>query len=51
MHDQRDARSLTEDLKAQLPNAAAVNSALNSLPPTGVADPQRRVRRRLGLEP
>jgi general secretion pathway protein D len=51
IHDQRDARSLTEDLKAQLPNAAVVPSALNGLPPTGSPDPQRRVRRRLGLEP
>jgi general secretion pathway protein D len=51
IHDQRDARSLTEDLQAQLPNAAVIPSALNSLPPTGSADPQRRVRRRLGLEP
>lgn len=50
IHDQRDARALTEDLRAQLPNAAAVPGQLNTLRPSGPSDPQLRVRRRLGLE-
>ena len=50
IHDQRDARALTEDLRSQLPNAAAVSGQLNTLLPSGVADPQARTRRRLGLE-
>lgn len=50
VHDQRDARALTEDLRDQLINAAAVPSELQRLPPSGSADPQRRLRRSTGLE-
>ena len=50
IHDQRDARALTEDLREQVLNAAAVQDQLNTLPRSGLPDPQARVRRRLGLE-
>lgn len=50
VHDQRDARALTEDLRDQLINAARVPQELNRTGPTGSADPQRRVRRSLRLE-
>ena len=50
IHDQRDARALTEDLRDQLPNAAAVPSQLRALPPPPSTDPSGRVRRRIGLE-
>ena len=50
IHDQRDARALTEDLRNGVFNAALVPQQLNSLSPTGLADPQARIRRRLGLE-
>ena len=49
VHDQRDARALTEDLRDQLINAAAVPSDLQRLPASGSNDPQRRVRRAVGL--
>jgi general secretion pathway protein D len=48
LHDQRDARALTEDLRDQLINAAGVRSELQSLPATGSADPNLRLRRSLG---
>jgi general secretion pathway protein D len=51
MHDQRDARALTEDLRDQLINAAAVPDSLNGLPPTGSSDPGARLRQRLKLQP
>ena len=51
MHDQRDARALTEDLRDQLINAAAVPDRLNSLRPSGSADPGARLRRKLQLQP
>ncbi len=50
IHDQRDARALTEDLRNGVFNAALVPQQLNSLEPTGPSDPQARIRRRLGLE-
>ncbi len=50
VHDQRDARALTEDLRDQLINAAAVPQFLQSQPASGSADPQAPLRRRLGLE-
>ncbi len=50
IHDQRDARALTEDLRDQLLNAAALPGQLRDLRPSGASDPQARVRRRLGLE-
>ena len=48
--DQRDARSLTEDLRDQLRGAAAAPQQLNALAPSGSADPNDVVRRRLGLQ-
>ncbi|WP_172822939.1 type II secretion system secretin GspD [Granulibacter bethesdensis] len=50
IHDQRDARALTEDLRQNLRDAALVPQELNHLRPTGSADPNRHVRRSLGLE-
>jgi general secretion pathway protein D len=51
VHDQRDARALTEDLREQLINAAAVPDTLNGLRPSGEADPGARLRRTLRLQP
>ncbi len=50
VHDQRDARALTEDLRDQLINAASVPDDLQRLGTSGSPDPQRRVRRALRLE-
>ena len=50
VHDQRDARALTEDLRDQLINAARVPQELNRTGLTGSPDPQRPVRRTLRLE-
>ncbi len=50
VHDQRDARALTEDLRDQLINAAGVPDQLQTLGATGSADPQAPLRRRLRLE-
>ncbi|WP_428491127.1 type II secretion system secretin GspD [Rhodopila sp.] len=50
VHDQRDARALTEDLRDQLINAAAVPGFLNNLGPSGQTDPSRRLRRQLQLQ-
>ena len=41
---QSDAQSLTADLRAELPNAAAVPAALATLPPTSTADPDAALR-------
>ena len=49
IHDQRDARALTEDLRDSLINAAAVPQELNGLPASGSADPNAKLRRRLNL--
>jgi general secretion pathway protein D len=51
LHDQRDARALTEDLREQLPRAAAMPYEVNHLKPDGSADPSENVRKRLGLQP
>ena len=51
IHDQRDARALTEDLRDQLINAAAVPELLNNLGPSGGSDPSARLRRQLRLQP
>jgi general secretion pathway protein D len=51
VRDQRDARALTEDLRDQLINAAAVPGELNGLRPSGSADPGARLRRQLRLQP
>ena len=51
LHDQRDARALTEDLREQLPRAAIMPYELQSLPQGGSADPSAALRRRLNLAP
>jgi general secretion pathway protein D len=51
VHDQRDARALTQDLISQLPNAAIVPRYTNSLPPTGESDPNGRLLGKLGMPP
>jgi general secretion pathway protein D len=51
LHDQRDARALTEDLREMLPRAAAMPDEVNHLKQDGSADPQENLRRRLGLQP
>jgi general secretion pathway protein D len=50
IHDQRDARALTDDLRDQLINAAAVPNLLNNLRPSGQSDPGARLRRDLQLQ-
>ena len=50
VHDQRDARALTEDLRDQLINAARVPDSLQQSRASGSADPQRPLRRGLRLE-
>ncbi|MBV8612188.1 MAG: type II secretion system secretin GspD [Acetobacteraceae bacterium] len=49
VHDQRDARALTQDLVSQLPNAAIMPRFSNNLPVTGPSDPNGAVRGRLGM--
>ncbi|WP_428487832.1 type II secretion system secretin GspD [Rhodopila sp.] len=51
IHDQRDARALTDDLRDQLINAAAVPNLLNNLRPSGQSDPSSRLRQQLRLQP
>jgi general secretion pathway protein D len=48
IHDQHDALDLTEDLREQLPNAAAVPQELQRLPLSGSDDPTAALRNRLG---
>ncbi len=50
IHDQRDARALTDDLRDQLINAAAVPGLLNNLRPSGQSDPSARLRKQLELQ-
>ena len=50
VEDQHGARALTEDLREQLINAALVPQQLQHLKPSGSADPNAPLRRRLGLE-
>lgn len=50
IHDQRDARTLTEDLREQLSNAAAVPGLLNNLRPSGQSDPSAQLRQKLHLQ-
>ena len=50
IHDQRDARALTEDLRDQLANAAALPSQLRAMPLPITTDPSGKARRRLGLD-
>ena len=51
LHDQRDARSLTEDLRQQLPRAAFVPYEMQTLPRGGSDDPHLRLRQRIGTGP
>jgi len=51
LHDQRDARALTEDLREQLPRAAYVPEELQRLPRGGSDDPEQRPRSRIPLGP
>ncbi len=51
VHNQRDARSLTDDLREQLPRAAFVPYELQSLPRGGSDDPHLRAQQRLGVGP
>jgi general secretion pathway protein D len=51
LHDQRDARALTEDLREQLPRAAAMPYELQKLKLEGSPDPNAPLRRNLGLSP
>jgi len=50
IHDQRDARGSAEDLREQLPGAAAVPDRPTNLPSTGSSDPMLNLRRRLQLQ-
>jgi len=50
IHDQRDARALTDDLRDQVINAATVPDALGRLRQSGSPDPTGPVRRALRLE-
>ncbi len=45
LHDQRDARALTEDLRDQLINAAVIPQEMQSTRPFGSPDPNERVRK------
>jgi len=51
VHDQRDARALTEDLRDQLINASRVPDDLLQTRTSGSADPQRTLRRSLQTSP
>jgi general secretion pathway protein D len=51
LHDQRDARALTDDLREMLPRAAVMPNEVNHLKQDGSADPQENLRRNLGLQP
>jgi general secretion pathway protein D len=50
IHDQRDARAATEELRAGLANAAMVPELLRTLKPSGSNDPGAALRRKLKLE-
>lgn len=50
IHDQQDARALTQDLREQMINAAGVPWEMQHLPASGSPDPGQTVRRRLGVE-
>ena len=50
VHDQRDARALTADLRDQLINAASVPGDLRAYGASGQADPSEKLRRRLRLQ-
>ncbi len=48
IHDQRDARALTQDMREQLINAALVPQELQALPPSGSSDPNQQLRQTVG---
>jgi general secretion pathway protein D len=48
VHDQRDALAFTEDLREELPSAAAVPQYLHNLPISGSDDPGAPLIRRFG---
>jgi general secretion pathway protein D len=50
VHDQRDARNLTADLRDQLINAASVPEAMRTASASGSSDPSERLRRQLHLQ-
>ena len=50
VHDQRDARALTEDLRDELNSSARVPGDLQNKPASGSADPNQYLRQRLRLE-
>jgi general secretion pathway protein D len=50
IHDQHDARALTQDLRDQMSNAAGVPQEMQNLPASGSADPGQRLRQKLHLE-
>ena len=50
IHDGRDARALTEDLREGLRGAAAVPETLRYLPANGSADPLAPTRSRIGID-
>jgi len=50
IHDQRDARAFTEDLREQLPAAAGVPDRSTTLPATGSPDPMMNLRQKLRLQ-
>ena len=50
IHDGRDARALTEDLREGLRGAAAVPETLRYLPANGSADPLSPTRSRIGID-
>ncbi len=49
IHSQSEAYGLTEDLRAQLPHAAVLSHEMNTMRPTGSADPQGRFLKAVGL--
>jgi general secretion pathway protein D len=50
IHDQRDAKALTADLREELKDAALVPQESKSLTPSGSADPGEALRRKLHLQ-
>jgi general secretion pathway protein D len=51
LHDQRDARALTEDLREQLPRAAYVPLELQNMRRGGSDDPDKKYRDRINVGP
>jgi general secretion pathway protein D len=51
MHDQRDARMLSQDMREKLLNAALVPQILQDTRPSGSSDPQRRLRQSIAPSP